>query len=404
MVHSTGETFPPLHGLLVADLSRVLAGPSATMLLADLGATVVKVERAGSGDDTRHWGPPWAAESSSYFAAANRSKQSLAVDFNDADDLALVRDLVDRADVVVQNFRATSLAEFGLDYDSVAATNPRAVYCSITGFGSGEGADRPGYDFLVQAVGGLMSITGDPDGPPRKVGVALVDVLTAKDAVIGILAALAHREQTGLGQQVGVNLLSSLLGSLANQASAYLTTGTSPGRLGNRHPSIAPYETLHCRDAELAVCCGNDDQFRRLAQVLGDAGLARDPQFATNAARVAHREELVSRLEASLGRDDADSWAARLASAGVPAGKVGDIGSAFALADALGLAPIVGVGSGHPPQVRHPVSYSGFDVVAPVAPPRLGQQDAEIRKRLRARAGDGRAGDGEAPDRRTGGW
>jgi crotonobetainyl-CoA:carnitine CoA-transferase CaiB-like acyl-CoA transferase len=369
----------PLSGLVVADLSRVLAGPTATVLLADLGATVVKVERAGSGDDTRRWGPPWTETSSSYFESANRSKQSLAVDFSDPGDLALVHDLVDRADIVVQNFRAGSLAGFGLDYPAVAARNPRAVYCSITGFGSGEGADRPGYDFLVQAVGGLMSITGDPDGTPRKVGVALVDVLTAKDAVIGILAALAHRAATGQGQHVEVNLLSSLLGSLANQASAYLATGTSPGRMGNRHPSIAPYETLRCRDLELAVCCGNDDQFRRLAAVIGDPALAEDPRFATNADRVAQRDELVARLEARLGQDDAAAWSQRLAAAGVPAGPVGDIGSAFALAEALGLAPTVEVGDGHPAQVRHPITYSGFEVVAPTPPPRLGHHDQHVR-------------------------
>jgi crotonobetainyl-CoA:carnitine CoA-transferase CaiB-like acyl-CoA transferase len=373
---------PPLDGLLVADLSRVLAGPTAAVTLADLGARVVKVERAGSGDDTRAWGPPWTGSSSSYFECANRSKESLAVDFSDAGELALVQALVARADVVIENFRAGALVRFGLDHATVAQANPAAVYCSITGFGSGAGAERPGYDFLVQAMGGLMSITGERDGEPTKVGVALVDLLTAKDAAIGILAALRHREQTGRGQHVEVNLLSSLLGSLANQASAYLTTGIAPGRMGNQHPSIAPYETLRCGDGVLAVCCGNDGQFLRLAVAVGAGELAADPRFATNADRVGHRAALVEQLERRLLQDDAASWSERLAAAGVPAGSVGDIGAALALAEVLGLDPLVHVGDGHPPQVRHPATYSAFEVRAPSAPPALGQHTEVLHAEL----------------------
>ncbi len=257
----------PLQGILVADFSRVLAGPLATATLADLGATVIKVERPGAGDDTRHWGPPWTQNSSSYFEAANRSKRSVELDLADEDDRALAVELAGRADVVVENFREGTLARKGLGYEQVSAANPGVVYVSVTGFGSAGGAALPGYDFLVQAVGGLMSITGTPE-EPTKVGVALVDVLTAKDAVIGTLAALRHRDATGHGQRVEVNLLSSLLGSLANQASAYLATGTPPGRMGNQHPSIAPYETLAAKDGQLAVCCGNDRQFAALARVL----------------------------------------------------------------------------------------------------------------------------------------
>lgn len=372
----------PLEGVLVADFSRVLAGPLMTVMLADLGAEVIKVERPETGDETRAWGPPWTDESSTYFECANRSKKSVTLDLQDPDDLAAARELAARADVVVENFKAGTMARFGLDYPSVKRTNPRVVYCSISGFGSGEGADLPGYDFLVQAVGGLMSITGPADGPPMKVGVALVDVLTSKDAVIGVLAALAARDRDGQGQHIEVNLLSSLLGSLVNQASAYLWTGRAPTRLGNRHPSIAPYETLTCRDGIIAVCCGNDGQFRRCVTELGAPALADDPRFATNADRVAHRSELVAELESLLARDTADSWIKRLTKAGVPAGKVGDLADAFSLAERLGLAPTVSVGQGHAPQVRHPIQYSDSPVTRYCPPPRLGEHTDEIRRWL----------------------
>ncbi len=261
-------------------------------------------------------------------------------------------------------------------------TNPGLVYCAISGFGSGAGAQLPGYDFLVQALGGLMSITGDADGEPTKVGVALVDVLTSKDAVIGILAALRAREATGRGQRVEVNLLSSLLGSLANQTGSYLATGRVPQRMGNRHPSIAPYETLRCRDGLLAVCCGNDRQFRSLVTELGVAELADDPRFATNAERVAHRPELVKLLEQALARDSVAAWAGSLMRAGVPAGAVGDVASGVRLAESLGLAPLVEVGEGHPPQVRHPISYSATGPTRYAPPPRLGEHNDPVRQWL----------------------
>ncbi|MFI7680600.1 CaiB/BaiF CoA transferase family protein [Actinophytocola sp. NPDC049390] len=370
----------PLEGVLVADFSRVLAGPLMTVMLADLGATVVKVERPGAGDDTRAWGPPFTDDSSTYFECANRSKKSVTLDLRDPADLALAKELAARADVVVENFKAGAMTAFGLDYAAVRQVNPRVVYCSISGFGPD--SDLPGYDFLVQAVGGLMSITGADDGPPTKVGVALVDVLTAKDATIGVLAALAARDRDGEGQLVEVNLLSSLLGSLANQASAYLWTGKAPGRLGNRHPSIAPYETLSCQDGLLAVCCGNDGQFRRCVTELGDPALADDPRFATNADRVANRTELVAALETPLATDTTDSWITRLTSVGVPAGKVGDLADAFGLADRLGLDPTTPVGPGRSPQVRHPISYSRTPVTRYAPPPRLGEHSDEIRRWL----------------------
>lgn len=372
----------PLDGILVADLSRVLAGPSATMMLADLGARVVKVERPGLGDDTRQWGPPWAGSSSSYFESANRSKESVALDFTDAADLAVAHALTGRADVVVENYRTGSLERFGLDAASVRERNPRAIYVSVTGFGSAGGAGMPGYDFLVQALGGLMSITGDPDGPPQKVGVAVVDLLTAKDAVIGTLAALRHRDQTGEGQHVEVNLLSSLLASLANQASGYLATGVAPVRLGNRHPSIAPYDAVRCGDGFLAITTGNDRQWAALVGVLGAPELADDARFATNADRVAHHPEMITEIEKLLVGDSVDGWAQRMLLAGVPAGKVNGIGEALVLAEDLGLAPVVSVGAEHPAQVRHPITYSAFEPRTPSPPPALDEHGARVREWL----------------------
>ena len=372
----------PLTGILVADFSRVLAGPLATMTLADLGARVIKVERPGAGDDTRAWGPPWTSRSSAYFECANRSKESVTLDLTQPGDLALARELVRRADVVVENFKSGTMARLGLDHEAVRRTNPGVVYCSVTGFGSRGGASLPGYDFLVQAQGGLMSITGSPDGPPMKVGVALVDVLTAKDATIGILAALSARERTGTGQHVEVNLLSSLLGSMANQTASCLATGAAPERMGNQHPSIAPYETLACQDGELAVACGNDLQFRQLAGVLSIPELADDERFATNPSRVAHRAELRAALEACLATAPVDHWVRLLTAVGVPAGTVGTIADGMALATDLGLEPTVDVGGSAPPQVRHPVSYSATPVTDYRPPPQVGEHDHLIREWL----------------------
>ncbi len=370
---------PILDGIVVADFSRVLAGPLATMMLADLGADVIKVERPGTGDDTRAWGPPWTDRTSAYFESANRSKRSVELDLDDPDDRAAARELAGRADVLVENFRSGSLDAKGFGHDELAAINPSLIYCSVTGFGSGAGADLPGYDFLVQALGGLMSITGDPGGDPMKVGVALVDVLTAKDAVTGILAALYERERSGLGQRVEVNLLSSLLGSLANQGANFLATGTAPTRMGNSHPSIAPYETLRCRNGVIAVACGNDGQFARLAATLGAAELADDPRFATNPDRVRHRAGLVAALEERLAARDAGEWTRLLTEAGVPAGTVGDVASGFALAERLGLRPRVPVGDGAMDQVRNPIAFSRTPVADYRRPPALGEHTDAVR-------------------------
>ncbi|WP_042376406.1 CaiB/BaiF CoA transferase family protein [Streptacidiphilus melanogenes] len=384
---------PPLDGVLVADFSRVLAGPLAAATLADLGATVIKVERPGEGDDTRAWGPPFVDGTAAYFDCANRSKQGVTLDLADPGDAALARELAARADILIENFKPGSLARYGLDQASALAANPGLVYCSITGFGTGSAL--PGYDFVVQAVGGLMSITGAPDGEPHKVGVALVDVLTAKDAVAAILAALHHRDRTGQGQHVEVNLLASLLGSLANQASSYLATGSAPSRMGNQHPSIAPYETLRCGTGAsdgtggaelLAVACGNDGQFRVLAKTLGVPGLAEDPRYATNGERVRNRAELVVVLEAALAARGAAEWQALLTEAGVPCGPVNDLAGAFALAAELGLAPVADVGPGRVPQVRSPLTLTATPVRPPVAPPRLGEHNDAVRAWLAAPA------------------
>ncbi|MDW5594593.1 CoA transferase [Conexibacter stalactiti] len=356
-----------LNDLLVLDFSRVLAGPLATMLLADYGATVVKVERPGSGDDTRAWGPPHdAAGTATYFLSVNRNKRSLALDLQDPADLALARELAARADVVVENFRPGVMARLGLDHATLAAANPGLVYATISGFGSsGAGAALPGYDLLVQAVGGLMSVTGPADGDPQKAGVALVDVIAGLFTTTGILAALRHRAATGEGQRIEVDLLSSLLAALVNQASAYTAGGVVPGRMGNAHPSIAPYELFGAAGGtRLVLAVGNDRQFARLCDVLGEPALAADPRFATNPARVAARVELRATLEERLATAPAAQWAEALLAVGVPAGEVNDLAGAFALAQRLGLEPIAEL---EPLPGAHPAREAGSAGAAPGA-------------------------------------
>lgn len=329
-----------LSGLRVADFSRVLAGPYATMTLADFGADVVKIE-SPAGDDTRSWRPPVDdAGESTYFGAVNRNKRSVVCDLTTPEGLAAARTLAETADVVVENFRPGVMERFGLDEDSLRPANPGLIYCSITGFGRAEGAGLPGYDLLVQAVGGLMSITGAPDGEPSKVGVALVDVLTGQNALSGILLALRERDRTGLGSRVDVDLLGSLLAALTNQASSTLATGRSPGRLGNAHPSIAPYELFRAADRELVVAVGNDRQFAAFAAVLVLPGLAADARFATNEERVHHRAALRALLEPAIAGRPAADWVTAFGAARVPAGLVNSVGEAFAFAESLGLEPV----------------------------------------------------------------
>ena len=367
--------------LAVLDFSRVLAGPLATMLLADLGATVVKVERPGGGDDTRAWGPPYDdTGGATYFQSVNRNKESLVLDLTDAGDLVHARRLAGRSDVVVENFRPGLMDGLGLGYDALRADHPELVYCSITGFGRGAGAALPGYDLLVQALGGLMSITGSPDGEPQKVGVALVDVLAGLFATVGILAALRHRDATGEGQRVEVDLLSALLAGLVNQGTAYTAGGVVPGRLGNSHPSIAPYELLPTAAGELVLAVGTDRQFGALCGVVGAPELADDPRFATNAERVRHREALREALVLRLAARPASTWVGLLTAARVPAGLVNDVAGAFALATRIGLEPVVRLPRADGTTValtRNPIGLSATPPTYRSAPPALAADEPQ---------------------------
>jgi len=365
-----------LDGITIVDFSRVLAGPYATMLLADFGATVIKVERPGSGDETRAWNPPVDAEGmATYFAAVNRNKRSVVRDLSDEDERQSILELVRTADVVVENFRDGAMDRLGLGYDRLRELNPRLIYCSITGFGTAAGKHLPGFDLLVQAVGGLMSITGRRAGEPMKTGVAVVDVITGLHATTGILAALIARGETGPGQRVEVDLLSSLLSALVNQASGYLGAGVVPGILGNAHPSIAPYEVFETADRPLVVAVGTDGQFRSFAAALGMPELAVDQRFSSNASRVAHRAELAAIITEVLSRSDADYWFALMTDNDVPAGPINSIDEAFAFAERLGLHPTVDIEGGA--YVANPIRLSRTPATYRTAPPRLGEAPTE---------------------------
>ncbi|HEX7306610.1 CoA transferase [Lentzea sp.] len=366
----------PLDGLLVADFSRVLAGPYATMLLADMGASVVKVE-GPQGDETRTWMPPVREDVSTYYLGVNRGKRSIALDLRKPEDAALGRELARRADVVIENFKPGGLAKYGLDHASVSASNPEVVYASITGFGSGEGSHVPGYDLMVQAISGLMSLTGDPDGPPYRAGISVFDVMAGNHAVIGILAALRHRDATGQGQLVEVNLLSSALTGLVNHSSAFVAGGTVPFRMGNAHPSVFPYEPLPTADNDLIVAAANDGQFRKLCEVLGLPDVPDDPRFARNADRTRNREELRPVLEERLRTRGAVEWFDLLVAAGVPCGPINTIDGGFAMAERFGLDPVVVVGD--VPTTRHPIRFSETPAVYELPPPGLDEHGAELR-------------------------
>ncbi|MDT3395366.1 CoA transferase [Streptomyces sp. B1866] len=388
----TGLTPGALSGVVVADFSRVLAGPYMTMLLADLGADVIKIERPGTGDDTRSWGPPFVSGEATYFLGVNRNKRSIALDLRDERDRATARAIVARADVLVENFRPGTMDRLGFGYEELRADHPGLVYCSITGFGAVEGARLPGYDLLAQATGGLMSMTGEPGGQGTKTGVAVVDVITGLHAGLGVLAALRHRERTGEGQRVEVALLTSLLSALTNQSAGYLGAGMVPRAMGNGHPSIVPYEVLDAADRPLALAVGNDRQFRALAGQLGRPELADDPRYATNAARVAHRAELLEVLSALLAERTADEWFHELSAAGVPCGPINDIAGAFDFADRLGLDPRVTVHDPRRPapseQVAHPVRLSATPPAYRTAPPRLGEDTEAVLAELGLPAAD----------------
>jgi crotonobetainyl-CoA:carnitine CoA-transferase CaiB-like acyl-CoA transferase len=374
----------PLAGILVADFSRILAGPYSTMLLADLGAEVVKVEGPG-GDDTRTWQPPVREGVSTYYLGVNRNKRSVALDLKDPADAALAQELAHRADVLVENFKPGGLARFGLDYDSVAAANPGVVYASISGFGSGPGgAALPGYDLIVQAISGFMSLTGDTGGEPYRAGVALFDVMAGLHATIGVLAALNHRHETGLGQHVEVNLLSSALSGLVNQTSAFVAGGVVPFRMGNSHPSLFPYEPLPCADGELIITAGNDGQFRRLCEVLDLPDLADDPRFGRNEDRTANRDELRPLLVERLRTRSKMDWFRDIIGAGVPCGPINTIDQGVAFAEEIGLDPVVAAGEGSTavPSIRNPITFSATDAEYRLPPPTLDEHGAEIRRWL----------------------
>lgn len=369
----------PLEGVRVLDLSRVLAGPWCTQQLADFGADIVKVERPGAGDDTRHWGPPWleGTDESAYFLGANRGKQSVCIDFSLPEGQDLIRQLAAQSDVLVENFKVGGLAAYGLDYDSLKAINPRLIYCSISGFGqNGPYAQRPGYDFLIQAMGGLMSVTGEPDGQPMKAGVAFADVFTGMYATNAVLAALQQRHLTGCGTHIDMALLDVQLAVMANQASSYLTTGHNPPRLGNAHPSIVPYQVFPSADDDLILAVGNDGQFKRLCAVLERPEWADDPRFATNRARVEHRDTLVPALSARLRDKPRADWLAQLEAANVPGGPINTLEQAFA--DPQIQARHMHIQRPHDSGrdvslVSNPTRFNGTPQNAPAGPPTLGQ-------------------------------
>jgi crotonobetainyl-CoA:carnitine CoA-transferase CaiB-like acyl-CoA transferase len=369
----------PLHGIVVADFSRVLAGPYCTMLLGDLGADVIKVESA-AGDDTRHWVPPLRGDTGTYYLSINRNKRSIVLDLADAADLEVAQALSARADVTIQNFRPGGLTRFGLDYASVRGRNPSSIYCSISGFGADKGARLPGYDLLVQAVSGLMSLTGSPDGPPYRAGVAMFDVMTGLQSAVGILAALHHRDLTGEGQQVETNLLSTALSSLVNQTSAYIAGDVVPERMGNEHPSISPYEPLPTGDGELIVIAANDRQFRALAKALDVAELADDPRFTTVGARNENRDQLRPLLVERLALRSAAKWFDILTDVGIPCGPINDIKGGIDLATELGLEPVVTTAG--IPTVRNPLRMSETPPSYRLPPPTLDEHGTEIREWL----------------------
>ncbi len=367
-----------LDGILVADFSRVLAGPLCTQTLSDLGADVIKVERIEGGDDTRQWGPPFVDEGSTYFLGLNRGKRSITLDLQSEADNKLALELCRRADVIVESFRPGTMARLGLGWEQISEINPRAIYSSISAFGSGEKASAlPGYELLVQAMSGYMSTTGEPDGPAVRPGTAMIDMTTGLYSTIGILAALQERETSGLGQHLEVSLLDSGLLALLNLGAGFLNTGELPQRAGNAHPSIVPYQTFSTADGELALAVGNDALFARCCEALGTPELADHADYSTNSARVEHRDALVAEMTTIFAAQTAAEWAKRLTAAGVPAGPVNKIDQAYELAEQLGLEPVVeldGVRS-----ARSPMRFSRTPVEPTRRPPRLGEHSDQLR-------------------------
>lgn len=380
------ETGGPLHGLLVADFSRILAGPYCTMLLADMGAEVVKVESPG-GDDTRTWSPPSYDGKATYYLSVNRNKRSVALNFKDDDELALAQELARRADIVVENFRPGGLDKFGLGYDAVAERNPEVVYASISGFGSSEQArSLPGYDIVVQAMSGLMDLTGSPDGSPYRSGISVFDVMTGMQAAIGILAALHERAASGRGQHVELNLMASALSGMVNQTGAWVAGGVVPERMGNAHPSLYPYLPLPTADGQLIVTAGNDRQFAKLCAVLGLDDLPDDPRFATVEDRNDNRDELEPLLVERLEQRTTDEWFDDIIAGGVAAGPINTVKQGVEFAEEVGLDPIVMAGEGDAalPTVRNPITFARTPARYDLPPPELDEHGDEIRAWLGA--------------------
>ncbi|MBA3472785.1 MAG: CoA transferase [Rubrobacter sp.] len=370
----------PLEGVRVLDLSRVLAGPYATMMLADLGADVLKVEHPERGDDTRHWGPPFAGGESAYFLSVNRNKRSIGVDLKDPEGLEKVKKLATSADVLIENMRRGALEKLGLGYEGLKESNPGLVYCSITGFGPGEDQDRPGYDFLVQARGGIMGITGFPDGEPTKVGVAIADMVCGLQAAMAILAALHRRNTTGEGARIEAPLFESQLSWLANRAQEYLVSGEETGRMGNAHPSIVPYQTFDASDKKIALAVGNDAQFGNLCKALGREELATDERFARNPDRVANREELVAILQEEFSKKTADEWVEEVRGAGVPIGPVNTLADVFSDRHVLSsdvLQDVEHPSAGLLKMLASPILVDGERLPIRHPPPTLGQHTDE---------------------------
>ena len=379
----------PLAGLKVLELARILAGPWAGQLLADLGADVVKVERPGAGDDTRHWGPPFAADgAAAYFHACNRGKQSIAIDLEREDGAEQVRALAAEADVVIENFKVGGLKKYGLDHDSLAALNPRLIYCSITGFGqTGPYAPRAGYDFIIQGMGGAMSLTGEPDGEPQKSGVAYADLFTGLYATVAILAALRGREATGKGAHIDMALLDTQVGVLANQALNWMVSGKVPHRMGNGHANLAPYQAFHVADGEVIVAVGNDRQFARLCAILGLAELAEDERFRTNPTRVVNRADLIPVLEAAMRGRGRVEFSEALEAAGIPAGPINLVDEVFT--DPQVIARGMRLALDEAPGLASPIVIDGKRQVSERGSPRLDGDRAEILARLHRRAVSG---------------
>lgn len=379
----------PLDGILVADLSRVLAGPYCSMLLADMGATVIKVE-SPAGDDTRTWAPPEKDGISTYYLSINRNKRSIVLDLKNPDDLAVAKSLLRRADIALENFKPGGIDRLGLGYDDVKGDNPGLIYLSISGFGTAEGASLPGYDLVAQAVSGLMSLTGEPDGPALRAGISVFDVMTGLHGLIGVLAALNQRRETGLGQHIEVNLLSSAMSGLVNQTAAFTAGGVVPRRMGNAHPSVYPYQTMPTKDRDVIITAANDRQFASLCEVIGIPDAATDERFARNADRTANRDQLHPMLVEALSKWSADDLFIALNAAGVPCGPINSIGEGVELAERLGLAPRVTLGEGdrEVDLVRNPISFSDSEVAYRLPPPELGEHSDEIRAWLLDESGD----------------